>query len=819
MRTPSSSEIERILGRIKENSQNYFLNNIKFLKCKWENLDEKIEQALTKAHKNEKTLTIMKKILNLSFDESIETIKECFQALCSSIKMIHKDTESSDEHKNILILLQSFSDQLIELCKNAIEEKYHISECTLCDADSSSLSELISTLQWFLQVNEIYHKEFETLKNELNVDSKESEFEYFLKQTFRNLDTFCFCIVRIIKLFTIIRQSQELTQHDLEGIKNVTDIYNSSIVLFNEKCEDLLNSDINIFNEAFYEFCNSVPLCHKALLECIEKNLESFEGIEDALKVLYSFRNILKEEDIRSYIEIKDETILKNTKGEVGDAQTDEQRKLYISLCALSFPEGTNEIPWSQYLYRMINYLQTSESLFKWQESQDLIYINYTKSHTVLNFEEGLREAWFNEIEKAASDLVQPLIIKSEAESIFYVNFNPEILTLIREAKCLLKIGVEIPEKAKEILHQEGCLKRNSYGLQIILCEYNHFYSKIKPVYKSLLMPLLDDLEVTFQPGMENLKWISEDVEQYITSCHEKLKNLEGFINQINNVVENEIECKLKNTSKIVLADLPEDSQSFTTNYFIETQEKWKKCECHKLKIINIEVENSVDKLIELLSSYCLGHNLCPINPEESPKLVKYYNWHMYQALLQLTRQSLRSLKNKLCGTTRGTDSCSTLLFDCCVSIDVTGCIISPSINDLQKTVNLEVSAILKCTKEVYNWGQQEVPENEKTPFYDWIIKDKEIIKLVLLLTGALQGLRPKVTVFMEQFSQYKWLWIENPEENEECKEKIENLPNLEWINNIPDIEKIGALKIETTEIKRILTEKVIEWKKVCLKQ
>jgi hypothetical protein len=30
------------------------------------------------------------------------------------------------------------------------------------------------------------------------------------------------------------------------------------------------------------------------------------------------------------------------------------------------------------------------------------------------------------------------------------------------------------------------------------------------------------------------------------------------------------------------------------------------------------------------------------------------------------------------------------------------------------------------------------MPEEEREPFYDWIAKDKEIVKVILLLTGSI---------------------------------------------------------------------------------
>jgi hypothetical protein len=44
----------------------------------------------------------------------------------------------------------------------------------------------------------------------------------------------------------------------------------------------------------------------------------------------------------------------------------------------------------------------------------------------------------------------------------------------------------------------------------------------------------------------------------------------------------------------------------------------------------------------------------------------------------------------------------------------------------------------LKSTKNVQNWNQKDQPEDKREPFYDWIAKDKEIVKVILLLTGSI---------------------------------------------------------------------------------
>jgi len=41
------------------------------------------------------------------------------------------------------------------------------------------------------------------------------------------------------------------------------------------------------------------------------------------------------------------------------------------------------------------------------------------------------------------------------------------------------------------------------------------------------------------------------------------------------------------------------------------------------------------------------------------------------------------------------------------------------------------------------------------------IAQDKEIVKVILLLTGSIQGTRNKVNEFLTQFNKYTWLWDE----------------------------------------------------------
>ena len=83
-------------------------------------------------------------------------------------------------------------------------------------------------------------------------------------------------------------------------------------------------------------------------------------------------------------------------------------------------------------------------------------------------------------------------------------------------------------------------------------------------------------------------------------------------------------------------------------------------------------------------------------------------------------------------------------------------CVLKPSLKDIQGAINRTACHVLKNTKNIQNWNQKDIPEDKREPFYDWISKDKEIVKIILLLTGAIQGTKNTVHTFVESFEEYQ---------------------------------------------------------------
>jgi dynein heavy chain len=88
---------------------------------------------------------------------------------------------------------------------------------------------------------------------------------------------------------------------------------------------------------------------------------------------------------------------------------------------------------------------------------------------------------------------------------------------------------------------------------------------------------------------------------------------------------------------------------------------------------------------------------------EDIIRLSKYYNWSMYQALLHATKFSLNQMKERICGRSVGNKKQSDLkpFFEVEVYLDGHETALQPSLTDVQRSINIAASEVLKSTRQV----------------------------------------------------------------------------------------------------------------------
>ena len=67
---------------------------------------------------------------------------------------------------------------------------------------------------------------------------------------------------------------------------------------------------------------------------------------------------------------------------------------------------------------------------------------------------------------------------------------------------------------------------------------------------------------------------------------------------------------------------------------------------------------------------------------------------------------------------------------------------LQPSLDEIQDCINKSAQAILRCFSKVHDWGLEETEGAPRATFFDRVTKDIEIVRVTLLLTGCIQGMK-----------------------------------------------------------------------------
>jgi dynein heavy chain len=98
----------------------------------------------------------------------------------------------------------------------------------------------------------------------------------------------------------------------------------------------------------------------------------------------------------------------------------------------------------------------------------------------------------------------------------YFVNFDPNILELIRETQCLSRLGLEIPKDAVLLAQREEILKKHYQDLTQLMEKNKNLREKIKQPFEALLAPKIHRLNDILKPGLTAITWLSLTIDHFV---------------------------------------------------------------------------------------------------------------------------------------------------------------------------------------------------------------------------------------------------------------------------------------------------------------
>ncbi|CCI47848.1 unnamed protein product [Albugo candida] len=834
-----------VLHRASKSVHEDLRQRVQNLLRRWKQVDIRITESVNEAKDNAKYLSTLEKFLIPLYNGTPSTIIDTLPALMNSIKMIHSIARYYNTNERMTGLLGKTTSQMICNCKNYVTggESYEI----LWEKDPE---ELVRQLSACLKLNEAYQNQYRVTKEKLfNSIKGGKQFEFNEMRIFGKFDLFCRRVVKLIDMFTTIHQFSGLGSHKLEGMEDLIAKFNAIIREFRYRNHDLLDYKNNRFDRDYVEFNVRISDLESHLQKFIHDSFENITSIEHSLRILRKFQAILQRENLKSDLDSKFNVIFQKYGVELEHVLQEYEREKHAPPYPRNLPPVAGNITWARHLLQRIEEpmkkFETNQNVLASKDAKRIIRMYNKVARTLVAFEYIWYQAWTQYIDTAKAGLQATLIIRHPDDNKLYVNFDPEILQLLREAKCLDRIGIEIPEAAKIVLLQEEKFKMYYNELQYALSEYDRIVSKVIPVTAVLLRPHFNDMEFKLRPGMITLTWTSMNIQAYRNHITNGLQHLKELVTNINDIIENRIEKNMRIVSKSMLVDLPLD-QSFALDEFVHLQTSNIKKTGALLQGKNMEIENAVDDVVKCITNYPLDSHIEGVSHEEIIRLKLHYNHFMYQALLHCTKRSLNMVKKRVSCRLESTSGSTCVserpFFEVNIELHIPKVQLHPSLDDIQTALNRAAQTVLSCFKDIYDWpespraestasatiapaGSSAIKPVVKKSFFERITKDIEIVRVVLLLTGSVQGLRNSVTEYLEAFHEYEWLWRESKEtaydafmktipDLQDFERKLQSFVKLEQeIDRLPTTTNLGALCLTTRNLKLQLTQESNIWK------
>jgi len=815
---------------------------------RWKQVDIGITEAFNEAKDNVKYLTSLEKFIEPLYVSSPATIIETLPALMNAAQMILTISRYYNTTERMTKLFTKITNQMITTCK----------ACVLEGEESEALWTkdrlvLINNLDSCIKLNMAYQEQYRITKETLQKLPKGKQFDFSETLIFGRFDLFCRRVYKLIDMFQTIQQFTSLSQHRFDGMEPLVDSFKSILVAFQTKRHDLLDFQQNKFDRDYVQFNVRIQDLENNLRQFINQSFEQIASIEASLKLLNKLQSILQGENLRADLESKFGVIFNNYGQELNQVQDQYEKCKTAPPLVRNLPPVAGHITWSRHLYKRIegpmHKFKCNPAILASKEAKKLIRMYNKMAKTLIEFETLWYQAWVNSIEAVKSGLQATLIIKHpEDGNRFHVNFDPEILQLIREARCMNRMGgIKMPEAARMMLLQEQKFKVYNSELSFFLREYRRVTQMVKPIVSTMMKSHIENLEYKMRPAMVTLTWTSMNIESFFVDIWKELDKLEQLILTVNDLMENRVDANLKVVSNVLLVNLPDDNELVSLDEFVEMQERHVEHTTNFLVAKSLEIENAVNDMLAIMVAFDFDPHVQGITESEIIKVKAQYNYFLYQALLNATKRSLRVMKLRLSSNYREGAAQAPAFFEVDLQLDGVGVRMVPAVEEIQAAINGGAVAVLKCSKRIDAWDTVTIPKNVQLilnpnlppvqgtggqgTFYDRIAADKEILKVVLLLTGSVQSTKNNCEQYLTKFKDYEWCWKDDIAKN--YKKFIEGEPTLDdfevklkyFVGLEKEVEKwnpthqISALMLQTTSLQKSLKELANTWKEAFAKE
>ena len=333
---------------------------------------------------------------------------------------------------------------------------------------------------------------------------------------------------------------------------------------------------------------------------------------------------------------------------------------------------------------------------------------------------------WFKNVDKKVQIALRAPLLIRDPEKKFYVNYDPEIDKILREAKYFDRIGTQfdaadvykLPQGAKDLLRRKDSIKASRLKMEQLIKTYDEQRARIPPIFQPLMEGHIHEVQQKIKKGLIYICWNSLIQEKYFQGISEGLAKLKRTIDEVIDLKEQRVDVLLEKIANYELISLPTD-KSIKVNDFIDFIKKQTQVGAAALEKYSQTIEDAIHDLIAVFVSHA-NSDIVPPNfsidirykladktaevhddsasvdlPEKRENdfeqycrdVVTYFKNRCLEKITFCLKQSLEIIKRRVL-TSKNSKDDKTPLFCLDINLAIPNVAFSPSLDELQQVLN-----------------------------------------------------------------------------------------------------------------------------------
>ena len=461
---------------------------------RWKEKEEILNDTYALAKENFRLISDVDKYLEPLYSGTAEQIQDCLPGLLMKFRALARDSRYYKSRRRIERFLSKTANQLISGCRRSIQNRGKLLE--------REPDQAIASVQKSSSLCETFRSLVVVSKERLTSHSKSKAYDFSTDLVFVQLQHFEVRLSKLCNLLVTIQQFSTLKNTGIQELEALYADFLRAVELWRTMPYDLLDFvDMGkAFDNDFLEFNSKITNIEVTLRDFIAHTFAAVQNIDVALDLISKLETVLQRDTLKGDLEDKYSLIFQHYGDELENVQIVYDSQKSNPPLSRNLPPVAGNILWARHLLTKIEEpmqrFQSNRVILAANESKKIVRHFNRVAKTLIQFETMWYKAWCDSVEASKSGLLATLLVRHpDNPSQYVVNFDREVMQLLREAKVLIRLGLPIPENILLLLQQETRFKKCQDELQHFLDQLNELQENTPSKCKALLAQHFADLD------------------------------------------------------------------------------------------------------------------------------------------------------------------------------------------------------------------------------------------------------------------------------------------------------------------------------------